>query len=170
MTNIHQAFKAVAPGTVNFEGVSGGIPTDKNIAHGELAGLCENSYTFGLAKYGDDEHAKKKLYEIFVDFAEKTARRNGWRVNKMATLHGAARIAIDMHLYPQLGYCRTCRGSKSSSPGVKCMTCDGTGKKSIKNTEIAIMLDVNESKVRSTWGSRIDKLYCVISDWDSLIH
>lgn len=173
MVSIYQAFKPVAPNSTSLSSIQGGVPVDKNLAHGELSGLGEMPYLFGMAYYGGDFSGSKRLYDLFSEFSEGKARRKHWRINDPKTLQIASRVALDIHLYPQYYvFCRTCSGSGSQRgvhTGKACKTCEGTGKKPQSNADLSRMLGVDKSNFKRTWSDRLNHLCAEVQSFHSAI-
>lgn len=173
MTNAYQAFKALAPSSISLEHTPGSTPVDKNIAHGDLAGLCELPYLFGMAYYGGDFSGIGRLYELFEAFSEKKAKRRHWRVSDPQTLKIASKVALDIHLYPQYYIlCRTCGGSGSQRGvhrGKTCKSCEGTGKKPQTGAELSRLLGIDKSNLKRTWNSRLNILCAEVQSFHSKI-
>lgn len=173
MTSIFQAFSATSPTSVNFDSLPGGQAVDKKLAHGDLAGLCELTYLFGMAYYGGDFSGINRLYLLFEEFSDKKAQYKRWKVNNPETLKKASKVAIDMHLYPQYYiFCRTCGGSGSQQGvhrGKDCRTCEGTGRKPQTGAEISRQLGINKSNFNRTWTDRLDFLWGEVQFFHSKI-
>lgn len=173
MTSINQAFKAVSPGAISLDSVHGGLPVDKNLSHGDLAGLSEMPYLFGMAYYGGDFSGLGKLHGMFSDFSLTKAQHKGWRVDNPDLLINASKMAIDMHIFPQLySFCRTCGGSGSqrgTRVGLDCKSCEGTGKKNRSDAELSRQIGVSRTNMKRTWNDRLNYLYSEVQEFHSNI-
>lgn len=154
------AFKAASPSGPALEIVSGGVPVDKKLAHGELTGLAEMPYLFGLAYYAGEFSGINRLYSLFNSFSTKLANKKKWNIANPGTLEKASQIALDMHLYPQhYSLCKSCRGSGSQKRGKVCNHCHGTGTKPITDAQLAYQLGISRSNMQRTWSNRLNILY-----------
>lgn len=173
MVSIYQAFKPVAPSSISLSSIHGGVPVDKNLAHGELSGMGEMPYLFGMAYYGGDFSGINRLYDLFSGFSEVKARRKHWRINDPKTLKIASKVALDIHLYPQYYVlCKTCGGSGSQQGvhmGKACKLCEGTGKKPQTDADLSRMLGVDKSNFNRTWSDRLNLLCAEVQAFHSVI-
>lgn len=112
-----RVFQVATAKTLNLDNTPGGVRVNPHETFAQLKGLNEMAYNFGLAKYSLDQVAADTLYYLLKPISEKIAKENKWKFMKKETLHRTIILALDMHLYPQLQYCRRCQGSGSSSMG-----------------------------------------------------
>lgn len=167
--NASLVFGIASAKSFNMDGMPAGtVRMNKNELFAELKGLNEYSYNFGLAKYADDTQARDRLYDLFKRLSPSIARNKRWRIASQKTLDSACELAIDMHIYPQLSYCKTCGGSGSKTRGKTCDNCGGSGRKSMTNVAVGERLGVSEGAVRETWNYRLDILYRKVAGWEAI--
>ena len=155
---------------MNFDGLPRGLPVNPNELFAELKGLDKMPYLFGLSKYAGDYGAINALYSALEPFSARFARQRGWRVRQPKAVPKCAILALDMHIYPQTGYCRRCQGSGSSRYGLVCKSCGGAGTRPMTNSEVGRLLGVSPTAVRKVWNLRLDAFYRLYAGWDYEIH
>lgn len=167
MTSLAQAFSPASAKSVKMDGMPGGsVRVCPSEAFAVLSGLPCRPFYFGMAKYAMDDRCRNMLYGLLKRDADKIFKERSWNIRIPGALDSACELAIDMHIYPQISYCRRCQGSGNSSFGVTCKRCSGSGRKSMSNVEIGERLGVSEAAVRKDWNRHLDRLYRIVAGWE----
>ena len=143
-------------GTINLEGVSGGIPelTTSDIA-AALAGTNKAGLKLLIGQIcGMSEY--KALYELFLPEVHRLGLRLKWRLDE----HTQARAGKLLHIVLSESLlsrkCPSCHGTKYSSinPAEHCPTCKGTGLTQNFDYLKAQILEISDRAWRKTWKER----------------
>lgn len=130
---------------------------------GLLAGLSSVQFDFALAKYGDDDDAKRALLNHITTHTVQTAIKNKWQPRDSRVLQGMARVAV-FEVFKDC-QCTKCNGTGFDMTRA-CKCCNGTGKKSMSKRSIARELGINEKTYREIWASRYAVIYEYVAGID----
>ena len=143
-------------GTVNFEGVSGGIPelTTSDIA-AALNGANEAGLKLLIAQVcGTGEY--KALYALFIPEVHRLGVRLKWRTDAITRARTGKLLDIVLSESILSRKCPSCHGTKYSfiNPAEFCPTCKGTGLTQNFDYLKARILGISDRAWRKTWKER----------------
>ena len=143
-------------GTINPEGVSGGIPelTTSDIA-AALTGTNEAGLKLLLSQIcGTSEY--KALYDLYLPEVQRLAVRLKWRLDKPTQDRAYKLLHIVLSESILSRKCPSCHGTKYSfiNPAEFCPTCKGTGLTQNFDYLKAKILGISDRGYRKTWRER----------------
>ena len=139
-------------GTVNLEGVSGGIPelTTSDIA-ACLAGGDNIGLMILMRRDAGDTSAHKAAYRRLVKGVIRVAKQNRWKIKGAKEVKSLLNLCLYEYIYPQK--CPTCGGT-GYYRYKECGTCHGTTNYVLNDSQRAYAIGVHRSNYRRTWSTR----------------
>ena len=148
-------------GTINLEGVSGGIPelTTADLS-ACLAGADHAGLDLLLKRVTGLAVAHNDIYKQVRERCLRLAVRNGWKITEKSI--NKILILLFIAIYEQTAdiVCPSCRGTKYSQlrPSEHCATCHGSGKWRIADPVKAELIGISKQGYSQTWRYRYDDI------------
>jgi hypothetical protein len=151
--------------------MSSGSFSGDRLSRGEFAGLLRGlspiAMNLALAKYAADKDAERMLIAQYRVEVMGDAIKQGWQIIKgKPTICNLAQYAVYEVISPNR--CGKCKGRCFVGNKV-CMTCGGTGYRTISGRMIADALGVSEPSYRRHWKQRFELAVSRVQDIDSLV-
>jgi len=129
---------------------------------GLLSGLNEVETAYAFAKYGLDDHSRRKLVGYVLSKSFALADKEGWKceVGFLKLLSDlAVAEAVDSHI------CMKCHGT--GCEGIKpCKSCKGTGRKAVSDRQKAKAVGIDVAAWCRTWRRRYNEILSFVNEID----
>jgi len=157
-----------------FQVAPGGIPaiTSDDIAHALGMIQHDTARLYARVKYAGEYKYAEGVALAIRRYILMNKLENHWRIPRPNFLFDMSCLmlaeAVDAHT------CPWCDGRAEvrpeSGPVIVCDACKGTGRRAIKDTDRARLLDVSRSSWSDTWGPRYKETQTeTVDKWDDLI-
>ena len=154
-------------GAVKY-GVSCSGNKENKLSRVELAGLMKGmsdiEMDLAMAKYGNDDVAKLKVYKHVYRVVLDRAIKNGWSCKIGGIFETLVSLAVSEVMGDNL--CIKCNGTGLKSVVRPCPCCKGTGYHALSGRKMANQLGIDEKAWRSNWKDRYSEILAYVISLD----